>query len=782
MKKTLLSTFLLLFSVLLTFAAPVDEQSARKIASKFLSSKLSATTRAASGDLTRALTGVADGDDAGIYVFNTNNAFVIVSGDDSTPSVLGYSENGAFDKNNVPDGLKDILLGYQYVVRNSKATTRGEIVSHESIKPLIKTQWNQSGPYNFLCPYDSVNNATSATGCVATATAQIMNYFQWPAGYEWDKMKDMYENADSTEAGYAVAKLMKDVGEAVYMSYGANGSFASSVYVCEALRNNFSYSYSTEFVQREDYTVKEWDELIYSNLADGKPIYYAGLMVDLTKENDKWKGALAGHAFVVDGYDTDGLYHINWGWGGSSDGYFLLSVLEPSSQGIGGAVGSEGYSLSQEAVVNIAKVETPNTSDYRLYVTELSVEGNKTELNRSTTSVDFPLFKIQAAFVNGLKPLTNRTFDVGYALYQGEKMLSLLFSTTTDIDSGEGWYIPAEIIIGKDLTDGTYQIRPVCREKGKEDWVLCFWGYDCYFNLGISGTKLTIAQHGLTNDGSATKFVVNSKEVTTDNQVGRPITIKLNLTDKNKLSNSPIYLWGNEDVNNVALLTGVGTNLDAGETGDVTIHYTPQREGDYKFYLSGSDDNCEAVIDSFEVSVAAAVQFDLVVDIAYDVYGADEKRNVPGTTLKGNVKITNNSTGVYYGPVYILLYKNKAGTNSFSRVDAISTNTEIKVGETSDVPFNFLDLETDVNYAFLVYMIEKEDWKWVNFVEEDGTQYISGASIFKLVTDTGIEVLKADEPDADVYDMRGVRLGKAADLKSLPKGIYIINKKKMVNK
>ena len=781
MKKSLLTTLLFLLSILLTVAAPVDEQSARKLANDFMRSKMPAT-RSPNIQLTRAITGVADGNDAAVYVFNADNMFVIVSGDDNAPAILGYSDNGAFDKDNAPDGLKAMLGWYQYSVSSSQSITLGAVSSHDAIKPLLKTKWNQSGPYNLLCPYDSDAKATSVTGCVATAAAQVMNYFQWPDTYEWDKMKDEYAQNDSTDAGYAVAKLMKDVGEAVFMNYSANGSGSNSLYACEALRNNFSYAYSTELAERENYTTEEWDELIYSNLSAGKPVYYAGNMIDLSNESGKWKGDRAGHAFVVDGYDSDGLYHVNWGWGGTSNGYFLLSVLSPTNQGIGGASGAGGYCISQMAIVNIAKSATLNSTDYRLYTIDPQIDGGKTEFSRSNTSEDFPGFVLNAAFCNFLEPLKDRKFDIGYALYQGDKMISVLYFETDSIKAGKGWYYESDNIkIGKDLSDGTYQIRQVCRETGKEDWVLGLYAYDCYYQLNVRGTKLTIAIHGPYNNSNVSMFDVNSKDVSTDNQVGRPITFKLNLTDKNKLSNSPIYLWGNEDVDDFVLLTGIGTNLNSGETGDITLQYIPQREGDYKFYLSGSYKSCVA-IDSFEVSVAAATQFDLVVNVAYDITGADENRNVSGTTLGGIIKVTNNSTGVYYGPVYISLYKNQAGSSSYSSFDNTSVTKEIAVGETADFSFKFEELETDIRYALLVYMKEKGEWKWVNSFEKDGKTYISNESVFYLTSDTGLNGVLQDAPDAEVYNMRGVRMGKASELKSLPKGIYIINKKKIINK
>lgn len=781
MKKSLLTTFLFLFSILLTVAAPVDEQTARKIASEFMLSKMPAT-RSASGDITRAVTGLADNADAGIYVFNSDNAFVIISGNDNTPSVLGYSDNGAFDVDKVPEGLKAMISWFQKSVSNYQPSTRGEVSKHDEIKVLLKTKWNQRGPYNLTCPYDSENKATSVTGCAATALAQVMNYFQWPSTYEWSKMKNDYASTDSTDAAYAVAKLMRDAGDALFMEYSANGSSSSTLAPTEALRNSFSYSYSTELAEREHYTAKEWDELIYGNLAAGKPVFYSGQAIDLDSSDDAIKGVQAGHAFVVDGYDGDGLYHVNWGWGGMSNGYFLLSLLNPSNQGIGGGSGSEGYGFVQAAVVNITKSETANTTDYRLYSRNFVIKDNKTVINRSTTSDNFPSFQASSVFANWLEPTKNRKFDIGFALYKGDALQSVLYSGTFDFEANAGYIFTSDAIkFGKNVADGTYQLRPVCRENGKEDWVLSLGGFDCYVDMVVNGTTLTFAQHGAEND-NASSFVVNSKDYTTDNHVGRPITIKLNLTDKNKGGNSPVFLWGNEDSATTVLLAGVGSNLDSGETGDVTIHYTPQREGSYKFYISGSTSDYSAAFDSIEVNVAARLVFDVLVDVDYDVEGADADRKVEGTTLKGNIKIKNNSSEDYYDPVLVYLYKNKVGTNSFSSVNYNLRSSEIKVGETVEVPFLFEDLETETNYALLIYMVENTKLKWVNCITEGETQYITRNSVFTLVSSTGIENIQLDAPDADVYNLNGVRIGKASGLKSLPKGVYIINKKKIINK
>ena len=177
------------------------------------------------------------------------------------------------------------------------------------------------------------------------------------------------------------------------------------------------------------------------------------------------------------------------------------------------------------------------------------------------------------------------------------------------------------------------------------------------------------------------------------------------------------------------------------------------------------------------MNVAARTPYDLVVDVALEVEGADSEHKVPGTALEGVVKIKNNSSEAYQDPVRIRLYKDDPSTGKFVSVTRLVRSAEIPVGETAEVPFEFYDLKTNVEYALLVEMFENTDWKFVNL---DGG-LISKSIVYMLVDATGIHSIQSDAPDAEVYNLNGVFMGKASDLKSLPKGLYIINKKKVIN-
>ena len=678
-----------------------------------------------------------------------------------------------------PDGLKAMLGWLQASVRNY-STTRGEVSIHDAIKPLLTTKWNQHSPYNLLCPYDAENDALSVTGCVATAMAQIMKYHEYPSAYDWSLMKDEYDSSDESAAAQEVAKVMKDAGASVYMKYSANGSFANADGISEAFRNTFGYSISTELVSRAYFTAQEWDELIYSNLENKMPVYYGGTAIDIDDSKGYLQGVEGGHGFIVDGYDGKGLYHVNWGWGGLSDGFFLLSLLDPDNQGAGGTSGSEGYTIRASAIVGIKPVKPTEkaVTTRRLRASSFSVVDGQTTLSRSSSSEDFPSFKTKIGIGNFITGSEDGTFDVGLLLCKGNELLSLLGSKSSeDFPKDKGFFFNLESKIGKGLSNGTYQLRAICRESGKEDWVFCQLATSCYVEAVVNDLSLTLAVRGIDNDGVA-KFTANSKEISSDPCERRPITFKLNLTDQNKESNSPIYLWGNEDPEKTVLLAGIGSNLDPGETGDVEIHYTPQRSGDFTFYISGSaEDYTESLVETFEVNVAARVPYDLNVEVALEVENADPENKVAGTALEGVAKIKNNSSEAYQDPVRIWLLKENPSTGKFNSVTRLVRSADIPVGATAEVPFEFYDLKTDVEYALVIEMYEKKDWKEVNLVNGG----IPASAIFTLVDATGIQSIQSDAPDAEVYNLNGVFMGKASDLKSLPKGLYIINKKKIVN-
>ena len=782
MKKYLLSTYLVLFSFLLTMAAPVDEQSARRIASDFLRSKMPQVTRAASGELTRAITGVADGDSAGIYVFNCDGGFVVISADDELPSVLAYGLKNSYDAQIAPPAMQAMLEAYNHAV-NSSVKTRAAVPTHADISPLIKTQWNQNTPYNNNCPVESGVNCP--TGCVATATAQIMYYHKWPETFNWDAMKTSYTSEDTGEAVDAVAKLMADVGEKVYMQYGAESSSALDMDACEALRIRYGYSENTNYIERSCYTAKGWDEVIYNELAANRPVFYGGLSASSGQ-------GIGGHAFILDGYqakDGVGYFHVNWGWGGSSDDYFLISVLNPEQQYTGGNAGSSGYSFGQSALVGVEKGELSDAKSMRLCLYSCTIKSDKGTYTRNSASENFPAIQLMLGVYNSTQPQEARHYDLAYALYKDNKLVEIIDSISLDKLTESkalnylygGTFDTGSFAFGKDLADGTYQLRTLSRETGKSLWQQALNATCRYIELTINGNQMTTKAYGKFDEESVSKFIINSVTVSENCEVGKPITITVNVTDKNKTNNAPLFLYGNaslaEGADKFQLLTGGGTNLEAGETGDVVLEYTPQRAGNFVFYLSGDRTELTDSLYRFEANVTGVA---LIMEM--EVEGAVVKGaapcEVPGTALKGKIVLTNYGSEPYNDKVGILpceLIGNTLNTIGQS----VATDCNIAIGDSQEVSFNFRNLTLNSTYIILVKIPDGDDVKYLNWEDDGSIKYIY---IFTMIEDTAIKDIQLDSPDADVYDMRGVRLGKASELKSLPKGVYIINKKKVVNK
>ena len=300
------------------------------------------------------------------YVFNSDNGFVIATADDRLPACLAYGPGRLGKPGELPDNVAAWLEGYAgeiayYLTTGSGALSDAPVThptgARAAIAPMCTTQWGQDAPFNSQTPVYYGRHAV--TGCVATAMAQIMKYHAYPehgtgsysytwdnatvssdfgsATYEWDKMFNVYDIITPSDERVPIGQIMAHCGTALHMQYGTYLSGAFDAMIPFALTKFFGYDPDMSLIYRDAYSAEEWDDIIYGELAAGRPVQYAG------RNNN------GGHSFVCDGYAADGKYHINWGWAGLSDGYFLLSVLNPSSQGTGSSEG--GYNQEQKAVI-----------------------------------------------------------------------------------------------------------------------------------------------------------------------------------------------------------------------------------------------------------------------------------------------------------------------------------------------------------------------------------------------------------------------------------------------
>ena len=306
------------------------------------------------------------------YVFERGEGegFVIVSGDDQTIDVLGYTDEGTFDYDNLPPGLQDLLNDYARQIEKIQAgapVLRAPAI-HPKVETLMTSKWSQGSPYNNMCPLDE--GKRSVTGCVATAMAQILYYNRdksvtetqaaipgyntWTKGIavkgieagapiDWNNMKDTYGSATDLQKT-AVANLMLYCGVSVKMDYTNSSSGAQSYEVVNAIQKYFGYRADSYLW---DYTNDtEADAMMYAEMEAGRAVYVSGA------------NATVGHAFVCDGYEN-GRYHINWGWGGQSDGLYYLSNLTPGDgQGTGGS--DDGYNSWKDFLINMEPKDYQN--------------------------------------------------------------------------------------------------------------------------------------------------------------------------------------------------------------------------------------------------------------------------------------------------------------------------------------------------------------------------------------------------------------------------------------
>lgn len=369
--------------------AAADKRSleeASKIAQTFVaqnkSTKASSLLSLSSKALRTRSNGLADSLSAPFYVFNigTNQGFVLVSTAHDAPAVLGYSLEGAWKEEDLPIALKTWIEGMRESIyqrekempqrTTAKATAHADVGASRLQTVVLDTpNWNQDAPYNCKCPM--LNGYQFYTGCTATATAMVMGYHQWPlagegtlkgymansyyhlfvpdlplgATYAWDDMPYLHGNAlDPTneQQAEAVGSLMYHIGVMARSryDYGQTGAWLEPV--ARGLVKHMKYQKQLVYLMRKDFSKQWWCNMLRDEIDHHRPIIYCGY----TPTNGD------GHAFVIDGYDNEGRFAVNWGWGGANNGFFYLDGLEPSSQGIGGSEG--GYNNRQSAIVRIA--------------------------------------------------------------------------------------------------------------------------------------------------------------------------------------------------------------------------------------------------------------------------------------------------------------------------------------------------------------------------------------------------------------------------------------------
>lgn len=464
-----------------------------------------------------------------VFPFGENKGFAIVSGDDDMPEIVGYADHGTYDANNMPAAMAAFLNNYRATIEamkqgnasaikniaEAKALRANNTRATTAVSPLLgDIKWNQSEPYNNMCPkYDDTN--LSATGCVATAMAQVMMYWKYPnelkadineyetsthklpvAGetkgqkYDWDNMLPTYTNNNYTQTqADAVAKLMLHCGKAVEMDYGKE---SGAIVTPGRLAKYFGYDSDLMLnLMRTCFTLAEWTAIIDKELQAKRPILYSGRTTN------------GGHQFVCDGSDGNGLYHINWGWGGYQDGYFDITILNPGQGGIGAGNVTDGYNRNCNMIIGIqpdnGKVDEPLADVPSLIIEyynsdEFTSGIELTKTTRNNTKENFTI-KINDCWYNVYS--TNIECLCGYGISDGKGGFKLI-SETGNIRKNGKRFGTTLTINNRFSPNGTYTIYAIYSTDNGKTWKKCAYYYMQPYVVKATATTLSLVKTQLT--------------------------------------------------------------------------------------------------------------------------------------------------------------------------------------------------------------------------------------------------------------------------------------------
>lgn len=715
-----------------------------------------------------------------LYVFAPEEGgLMIVGADSEAPALLGYSETYAAG-DQMPPALEMMLEAYAAeidAIRNGQAAGAVSRADEDfkAIDPICQTSWNQLEPYNELTPL--ANGKPTPTGCVATAMAQVINVHKYPekcsggkysyvcngvgatleinfdeVTLDWANMLDKYNGSkDPAESRTAVATLMKALGYACQTDYKATASGASTPNMVIGMVRYFDYDDSAIALERQWFAISQWEKMVYDELAQGYPVFYSGL-------NNKG----GGHAFVVDGYKGDRLYHLNWGWGGMSNGYFLLSALDPQQQGVGGS--TAGYNISNSAIFRLRPGKTTPANEVPL--TFFGVGSFKATQTQTTlggtvlcsyTKADGNTGSIyNRAPVNAVQPRSamklvaaDGTEYFGHCPYAQNALVAPLYPLQC-----------GPIQIPADLPEGTYTCYPqVWSAVTEKYYPVYFPQSNAYtFEATVKGNKITFGASLLP------EMTLKELDVPKEIRTNVPFYVKgklVNTTDTDFEGPLCLGIYDSGKTIRKAKIGDVCGKVEAGDSKEfdtkVTLTVGTIVSGNYDLAFYDSKNN-KIMSDPFPVQLIAP-------DDAAAIRASKLTCSDP---WKDNLEFTltvTASEGNFNGQVYIEIRK-KGDSGYVTRFASVPLKIAEKDAQAITVCDEFKDGVVGEQYTAYVFYTRAGE-----LIEAPGNQRCT----FVLSDKSSInEIVAGKHDNGAVYDLTGRRVAHPV------KGnIYIVNNQKV---
>ncbi len=661
------------------------------------------------------------------YVFNQEGApgYMLVAGDDICIPVLGYSDKDSFDPASIPPQMKWLMDKYAAQIAMGRAGESRAIsvddlglTGKAAISPKLKTTWNQGAPYNNDCPSDA--GGKTVTGCVATALAQVMNYFQYSAcadtiatytcgsdttdysfkgvSFDWANMIDDYSGSYTTAQAAAVAKLMLACGAATNMKYSSNESSANLYVIPTAMPNIMGYDQYTFTADRAYYTLAGWHQLVYEQLEKVGPVTFGGV----TPAN-------AGHCFICDGYDGKGYFHFNWGWGGLSDGYFMLDALDPISEGIGGADGNFAYLA---LIVGGIQPSSGSFHHFEIICSSLTMPTgtySKSATLNVTTDGFYSFSNAMPAMQIGLKFTKDNDNSVIFS--PGYENTAFAFGYMSGINDQYMLMAPR---IPSTLTDGTYTMTIAAKIVETGEYVDVAMGLNQArsWEVTVSGTSVKIGKATVKNPTLSSLTASESFQWASNDDVNLKFTV-----DNSKSSAEFYDSWEAilcRDGVTYAISAPFIVDVPAGSTRDFDLYtsfsaWEKEQDdpyGEYELYLMNKETSKKISSTVYTTITVDAPEPSVIVgydDINLPDFVADESnRNIAtaDTPFTTTVEFTNSGEAAGEVQYYFNL----------CQIDGDRVNTSVK--------YAYSDIST-------VYLEAGETKSWqqtidlCNIVEDD---------------------------------------------------------------